>query len=427
MGDVNNNGSLVFNRSDALVFGGAISGSGNLQKLTGGTLTLTGDSSYTGATTIAAGTLQLGNGGTTGGIVGDVTNNGTLVFNRSNDLILAGAISGPGALSQLGSGTTTLSGNSSAFSGSTTVTNGTLRVNGVLGNGTNTMTVSDGGRLGGTGTFGGNVSIGNGVLAPGNSPGTLTINGNLSLAASSVLDYEFGQAGVVGGPRNDLTVVGGNLTLDGTLNLSASAGGVFGPGLYRIISYGGTLTNNGLELGTYPAGSVNSVQTAVAGEVNLLNTAGVTLDFWDGVATPRHNGQVEGGPGVWQAAGNDNWADSTGAVNGPYATGSFAVFAGTPGTVTVDNSLGAVVSGGMQFASNGYVLQGPADHAGAWQQHPARGGRLGARSRLRGHHRLGVGRCRGHHQDGPGHPGPQRREQLCRRNDDQRRHRADCE
>ena len=194
---------------------------------------------------------------------------------------------------------------------------------------------------------------------PAIPPGTLTINGNLSLAAASVLDYEFGQAGVVGGPLNDLTVVGGNLTLDGTLNVSASAGGTFGPGLYRLISYGGTLTDNGLALGTQPAGSSNFVQTSVAGQVNLINTAGLALDFWDGGVAPRNNGRIDGGDGVWQAStGNDNWAEATGAINAPYASGTFAVFAGTPGTVTVDNSLGAVVSGGMQFATSGYVLQG---------------------------------------------------------------------
>ena len=76
-----------------------------------------------------------------------------------------------------------------------------------------------------------------------------------------------------------------------------------------MISYGGTLTDNGLVLGTQPAGSANSVQTAVAGQVNLLNTAGVTLDFWDGGTAPRNNGKIDGGDGVWQAAtGNDNWA-----------------------------------------------------------------------------------------------------------------------
>ena len=44
---------------------------------------LTGANTYTGGTTISAGTLQIGNGGTTGSIAGNVTDNGTLVFNRS--------------------------------------------------------------------------------------------------------------------------------------------------------------------------------------------------------------------------------------------------------------------------------------------------------------------------------------------------------
>ncbi len=361
VGDVTNNGiALVFNRSNELVLAGAISGSGSVQQIGTGTTVLLGQSSYTGGTSISAGTLQLGNGGTTGSIVGDVTNNGALVFNRSNELSLAGAISGSGTLSQVGTGTTTLSGNGAAFSGGVAVTNGSLRVNGLLGNSASTMTVSNGGRLGGVGTFGGSVSVGDGgVLAPGNSPGTLTITGNLSLAGGSVLDYEFGQRGVMGSPLNDLTVVGGNLTLDGTLNVSALAGSTFGPGLYRVISYGGTLTDNGLVLGTQPAGSANSVVTAIPGQVALLNAAGVTTDFWDGGTAPRNNGKIDGGDGIWQAAtGNDNWAHATGVVNGPYAAGTFAVFAGTPGTVTVDNSLGAVVSGGMQFATSGYVLQG---------------------------------------------------------------------
>ena len=55
-----------------------------------GTVTLAADSSYTGGTTIAAGTLRLGDGGTTGSIVGDVANAGTLVFDRSNALVFDG-------------------------------------------------------------------------------------------------------------------------------------------------------------------------------------------------------------------------------------------------------------------------------------------------------------------------------------------------
>ena len=58
---------------------------------------------------VAAGTLQIGNGGTTGSIVGNVVNDGVLAFNRSNTLTLAVNISGSGSVQQVGSGITILS------------------------------------------------------------------------------------------------------------------------------------------------------------------------------------------------------------------------------------------------------------------------------------------------------------------------------
>src|ERR1700736_6236238 len=84
-----------------------IVGAGSLDKTGDGVLALTGENTYLGGTTISAGTLQIGNGGTTGSIVGDVTNNGSLVFNRSDVVSFSGNISGTGSLSQLGNGTQT--------------------------------------------------------------------------------------------------------------------------------------------------------------------------------------------------------------------------------------------------------------------------------------------------------------------------------
>ena len=81
--------------------------------------------SYSAGTTITAGTLQLGTGGTSGGIVGDVVNNGALAFNRSDAVTFAGMISGSGAVSQIGAGTTTLTG-TNIYTGGTTITSGTL-------------------------------------------------------------------------------------------------------------------------------------------------------------------------------------------------------------------------------------------------------------------------------------------------------------
>ena len=67
-----------------------ISGAGTVTKSGAGTLTLTGDNTYTGGTTISAGTLPLGNGGTTGSVAGNIVDNAALVFNRSNALTYAG-------------------------------------------------------------------------------------------------------------------------------------------------------------------------------------------------------------------------------------------------------------------------------------------------------------------------------------------------
>ncbi|OAT15581.1 type V secretory pathway adhesin [Buttiauxella gaviniae ATCC 51604] len=148
------------------------------------------------------------------------------------------------------------------------------------------------------------------------------------------------------------------MTLGGTLNVVTSQGGVFDPGVYRLINYTGTMTNNGLAFGTIPS-SDYSLQTSVANQVNLLNSAGLTLNVWDGDAGPKYDSVVNGGNGTWQATqGNENWTDPNGLINAPFTDRAFAIFEATPGTVTVDNSLGDVTVAGMQFASDGYLIQG---------------------------------------------------------------------
>ncbi len=102
-----------------------ISGSGSLIKAGSGTLTLSANNTYTGGTTISAGTLQVGAGGTSGSIAGNVIDNGIFVFNRSDNLTFSGVISGTGSLTKTGSGSLVLTG-TNTYSGNTTVTAGAL-------------------------------------------------------------------------------------------------------------------------------------------------------------------------------------------------------------------------------------------------------------------------------------------------------------
>lgn len=74
---------------------------GLLVKASTRTLTLTGANTYTGGTTINGGTLQLGDGGSSGSIVGNVTDNGTLAFNRSDSITFAGLYAGTGVIKRV--------------------------------------------------------------------------------------------------------------------------------------------------------------------------------------------------------------------------------------------------------------------------------------------------------------------------------------
>jgi autotransporter-associated beta strand protein len=346
-------------------FAGTMNGSGGLT-LTNGDETLTGDNTYSGGTTISGGTLQIDTGGTTGAITGDVTDNGTLVFDRSDTVTFTGTISGTGALNQIGSGTLTLDG-TSTYTGMTSVTTGTLLVGDSASGGASIggdASVATGATLGGHGTIGGNVTIVSGAyLAPGGGGGigTLTIHGNLTVAQGGILDYEFGAPGSGYGTAGtgDQVSVGNNLTLNGaTLNINADSS--FGQGLYTLFNYGGTLTetNGGITIGSAPTGDTLSIQTLTASkQINLINTGGTVLHFWNanGLASPT---QMGGGSGTWSVI-SSNWTDANGDITAAMSPQSgFAIFGGAAGTVTVDDSQGNVTVTGMQFATDGYVLNG---------------------------------------------------------------------
>ncbi len=190
VGNVTDNGVLAFDRSDVSTFSGVVSGTGSLSQIGSGTTVLTAANTYTGGTTIAAGTLQLGAGGTTGSIVGNVTDNGVLAFNRADVVTFPGIISGIGGVAQIGTGTTILNA-VNPYTGPTQVTAGVLAIGdaahgSALLSGGGPVTVAAGATLGGYGGVAGNVSnfgavaVADAVPAFSGGPaGAFTIGGNL--------------------------------------------------------------------------------------------------------------------------------------------------------------------------------------------------------------------------------------------------------
>lgn len=169
------------------LFSGVIAGDGDVVKTAAGAMILTGENTYLGGTTIAGGTLQIGNGGTTGSIMGNVANDGVLTFNRADDLAFGGVISGAGELNQNGAGTLELTADSPDFLGPTAVNSGRLLVNGGIAG--SVVTVNSGGILGGTGVVGGIVTNG-GTVAPGNPIGTLSVSGNVDFTGGGVYQVD---------------------------------------------------------------------------------------------------------------------------------------------------------------------------------------------------------------------------------------------
>jgi len=233
----------------------------------------------TGAVAVLGGANAMTFSGSSSFFRGTATT-GELRLDVNNATILSGtlgATSGGGTATGItlgGTGSLTLNGGAGITETITLQDTLDLLVNNVLGSGVN---VANGTLLGGTGTIAGPVSIlDGGIVAPGGNPGTLTVSNAFSLGGTSVLNFDLNAANqTVGGGINDLIAGVTNLTLDGVLNVSGIGDftTIAAPVTWRLFNYSGTLTNNTLTLGSLPtlgAGQSYSIDTATAGQVNLV-------------------------------------------------------------------------------------------------------------------------------------------------------------
>ncbi|MGC3956908.1 MAG: autotransporter domain-containing protein [Verrucomicrobiota bacterium] len=301
-----------------------ISGTGKLNQVGGGTTVLTADNTYFGGTSISNGIVQVGDGGSTGSLgSGGVTNHGTLIFNRSNNITIDNLITGSGSVRQLGSNTITLTANND-YTGATTISsNGTIRVgdggtSGSLGSGavvnggslifnrsdslTNSGSISGAGSvtnvgagttiLTGNNTYSGLTVISAGTLQLGNggntgSLGTNQVINNGVLAFNRTNDLTF--ANVISGSGSLTHLGSGMLTLSGTNTFSGgttvNGGGTLQPLNSQSLGNGNvnlangtlqaySLLSTGLVMnigGNYVQGASGTLNLRVAGSIAASN------------------------------------------------------------------------------------------------------------------------------------------------------------
>ncbi|WP_340610706.1 autotransporter outer membrane beta-barrel domain-containing protein [Xenorhabdus bharatensis] len=363
-----NSGMLAFNHSNnKMTYSNAISGSGSVaQTGTRGTTILNGQNTYTGVTSVKAGTLQFDSWTNMPQTrLVDVKSEGTLALNLKGTNRFDGVISGSGLIKKIGTGLTTFSADSVNFTGSTHVETGTLVVDGQLN--TSMLRVQSEGTVAGVGTIGAigsTATIENGGRLIGHQDNTLTFGNDLIFSNGANVDISLGAENI---SVPTLFDVKGNLTLAGTLDVTDLGG--FSVGEYDIFNYGGKLNYDsklpdyGMTLLT--GGKPGSLSlTHRNNKVYLINTGGIRLNYWDGDNASKHdNGVIDGGNGIWQVGGPDNWTLKEGKLTGERNTSwsnsdQFAIFSGTAGTVRVDDSGGNVTVNGMQFSTSGYTING---------------------------------------------------------------------
>jgi fibronectin-binding autotransporter adhesin len=385
LGSLVNNGQINFNQTDTSTISADISGSGGVSQNGRGTTILTGDNTYTGGTSIAAGgTLQIGNGGTGASLAGSITDNGTLAFDHSDNVTFSDVISGSGSLTHSGTGSLTLSGINS-YTGGTTVTSGTLQIgNGdasgsisgsVTNNGALSFNRSDNVAFSGSISGNGSVEQSGGTLTLSGSntySGSTTINGGATLALSgtgSVANSSMANSGTLDISGTTGTSIqslsgSGKVTLGSqTLTLS-NANGTFsgvisGSGGFTIGSGTETLTNVNTYTGTTTIDNAATLILSSANDITLGNVVNDgNLEIVGAIGALSGTGTVSVGSAGLTVTGSGSFGGVIAGAGGLTLSGSNQTLSGTntyTGVTTIDSDSTLLLSGTGSIAQSSSV------------------------------------------------------------------------
>ena len=317
----------------------------SLTKIGSGKLTLTASMNAGSATlTIGAGTLQLGNGGTTGSVsFGSVVNNASLVFDRSDQYIFTPLISGTGNVVQTGSGSLKLASTSNSYSGGTSLQSGTVEfVSGGLAS-TGNITFAGNSTLkwstSVTTDLSSRLVINNGVTA------TLDLGANNVTFASGI--GSSGSGAVTKAGSGALTFAAAN-SYTGTTTVTA--------GSLNVTSSNGTVGNVAINTGT----TVSFVSGGLGGSGTITLSGTSTLQ-WSSGNTDDISSRLVISSGATSTfnIGSNNVTLSTGF--GGSGTGKVVKSGSGTLTLTGSNSYtgGTTITGGtVEFASGGLSSSG---------------------------------------------------------------------
>ncbi len=283
---------------------GFLSGAGNLTKQGTGTLRIANEAAntFSGQTTIEAGTLEIGDGTTNGlGSLGSgpIQNEGVLLLNRPDTFTLAGAISGAGSVVKRAAGIAVLSGNSD-FTGPVQIEQGTLRLGtgGALGAPSGLVTVSAGATLDFRGQLlpAGKVAT---VSGAGVGGAGAVINSSAGGPAVGLRNLVFtGPTTIGGSARWDIRDAPGGVQVNGHDLVKAGSNSVFWANLgetgisnLRITGTGSRLAFEGdTTLGASPGsivvegGAVLGFNASTVAHTKPIRVEGGTINFSDGIA-----------------------------------------------------------------------------------------------------------------------------------------------